>query len=85
MDRTGSLHAPTCNKTIGPWPCEACGKLSQYANTSKDKNMIYCRNESCGYRRIVDKRKCRIVENDGTVWGFDNQGNKWPMGRVAPL
>lgn len=82
---TGNLLGLTCKGVVGPWPCDACGKMSQFAEVSKDRNIVFCRNESCGFRRIIDKRRSRIVENDGTIWGFDNQGNKWPMGRMAPL
>lgn len=61
---------------IGPWKCEQCGNLSQYAVATDSRNTIFCRNESCGFKRIVDKREFRIVENDGTVWVYDGHGNK---------
>lgn len=64
-------------KLVGPWPCEKCGKLSQYAVTTPKRNRVFCRNENCKYERIVDKRRSRIIEDDGSVWAFDNAGNKW--------
>ena len=60
----------------GPWPCESCGELSQYADVSKQVNIIFCRNPVCGFRRIVDKRHQRTVENDGSQWEYDGHGNK---------
>lgn len=60
----------------GPWPCEACGELSQYADVSKGINRIFCRNPHCDFKRLVDKRHSRVIENDGTVWEFDGNGNK---------
>lgn len=63
-------------RTVGPWRCEACGALSQFAEIRRGVNFVYCKNEACRYERIVDKRHSRIVENDGTVWEFDHAGNK---------
>lgn len=60
----------------GPWPCENCGELSQYADVTKGINRVFCRNPHCDYLRIVDKRHGRVVENDGTVWEYDNYGAK---------
>ena len=60
----------------GPWPCENCGQLSQYADVTQGINRIFCRNERCSFERIVDKRHSRIVENDGTCWEFYGDGSK---------
>lgn len=60
----------------GPWPCDACGQISQYAEVSKGVNRVFCRNPQCLYVRIIDKRRGRIIENDGTCWEFDDAGNK---------
>ena len=60
----------------GPWPCENCHELSQYADVTKGVNRIFCRNESCGFTRIVDKRHHRTIENDGTCWEYDGTGSK---------
>lgn len=73
----GSLLGLTSSQGIvGPWPCSECGELSQYADVQRYMNTIFCKNESCRYRRTIDKRRNRIVENDGSVWWFDNYGNK---------
>jgi hypothetical protein len=61
-------------KIAGPWPCEVCHNLSQYAEIRHDANHIYCK--WCGYERIIDKRESIIVENDGTFWRFDGEGHK---------
>jgi len=66
----------------GPWPCDQCGELSQYADVGPVINRIYCVNEACDFTRIVDKHYHRIVENDGTHWQYDGDGNKW---RTAPV
>jgi hypothetical protein len=60
---------------VGPWPCENCKALAQFADRSRFINRIFCKH--CGYQRVIDKRRCRIIENDGTVWAFDADGNKW--------
>ena len=61
---------------VGPWPCEQCGNLSQFADINKGINRVFCRNENCRYERIIDKRHHRIIENDGTAWEFDSDGTK---------
>lgn len=61
---------------VGPWLCESCGKESQFCDISGSKNRVFCRNPSCDFTRIIDKKNHRIVENDGSVWSFDNEGNK---------
>lgn len=61
---------------FGPWQCESCGNLSQFADINSRVNRIFCRNEACRYERIIDKKACYIVENDGTHWKFDDEGNK---------
>lgn len=61
---------------IGPWKCEECGKLSQFAEKRRGMNYIFCRNENCRYRRIVDMRFGRIVEADGTQWLYYDDGTK---------
>jgi hypothetical protein len=61
---------------LGPWPCEECGQLSQYAEVRSEVNHVYCKNEACRFERIVDKRRFRIVENDGTTWEYDGRGAK---------
>jgi len=58
----------------GPWPCSECGELTQYADITSRINRIFCRN--CDYTRLIDKRNHRIIENDGTHWTFDDDGNK---------
>lgn len=60
----------------GPWPCSECGQLTQYAHITRRINRIFCKNPSCNYKRIIDKKGHRIIENDGTHWLFDNDGNK---------
>lgn len=64
------------NEIIGPWECGECHQVSQYADVQSDINRIFCRNPSCRYERIIDKRKNVIRENDGTYWQFDSAGNK---------
>lgn len=64
-------------KLVGPWLCEQCGKLSQFAVIKTSKNRVFCRNENCGYERLIDKRHARIIEADGTVWAFNASGDKW--------
>lgn len=61
---------------IGPWKCDECKELSQYADIKPDRNHIFCRNPSCRFERIVDKRRQIIRENDGTFWKFDTNGAK---------
>ena len=74
---TGNLHALTSSRGIaGPWPCESCGQLSQYAEVKPQINHVFCRNENCRYERIIDKKHSRIIENDGTVWEFYEDGSK---------
>jgi hypothetical protein len=61
---------------IGPWPCDECKELSQFADVGLDINRIFCKNPSCGFRRLVDKKNNIIRENDGTFWSFDTDGVK---------
>ena len=61
---------------IGPWPCNECGELSQYADIGSKTNYIFCRNPNCKFERIIDKRRNIIRESDGTYWRFDTAGNK---------
>lgn len=68
--------------TQGPWPCERCGELSQFADVRLKYNRIYCKNEACRFERIIDKKEMRIVEDDGTQWRYDREGNKW---QVTPV
>lgn len=60
----------------GPWPCERCGQYSQFAECTSDINRIFCRNERCGFKRIVDKKRHRILESDGSLWAYDYLGRK---------
>lgn len=60
----------------GPWPCEACHEISQYADVKRGINRIFCRNPVCGFTRIIDKRSHRTVENDGTCWEYFGDGSK---------
>lgn len=62
--------------TVGPWPCEVCGYETQFAELRSGINYIFCRNEGCRFERYVDKQRRHIVENDGTCWEYDPQGNK---------
>lgn len=62
--------------TQGPWPCEKCGNLSQFCDVGIKINRIFCMNENCNFLRIIDKAVSRIVEDDGTVWEYDGEGNK---------
>jgi len=64
------------HKVVGPWLCSECGQVSQYADVRPERNFIYCRNEACRYQRVIDKTDNVIVENDGTFWRFDSEGNK---------
>ena len=61
---------------IGPWPCTECKEVSQYADVGATTNYIFCKNEACGFERIIDKENHIIKENDGTFWAFDDAGNK---------
>jgi len=61
---------------IGPWPCDSCKQLTQYADVGSETNYIFCRNPGCEFERIVDKRRSIIKESDGTFWRFDTDGNK---------
>lgn len=70
---------------IGPWPCEACGELSQYADVTRKINRVFCKNESCGFTRIIDKGRSVIQESDGTVWRFDTDGNKVQVRRQVDV
>lgn len=77
MSTLGNINGLYTTKGIvGPWVCSECGQLSQFCDITSRVNRVFCRNEACGYQRIIDKRACYIVENDGTHWKFDNQGNK---------
>lgn len=66
-------------QVVGPWRCERCNEMSQYAVTTPNRNRILCKNPSCGFERLVDKRRSRIIEPDGTHWMFDGNGNKWQV------
>jgi hypothetical protein len=55
----------------GPWPCEACGNMTQFADIKSDQNHIFCKNPACDFQRTVDKRNHRILESDGTLWSYD--------------
>lgn len=61
---------------FGPWQCEKCGQISQYADIRNAINRIFCKNPVCGFCRIIDKRNHRIIEDDGTEWEFDSNSNK---------
>jgi hypothetical protein len=61
---------------IGPWPCNECTEISQYAEIGRETNYIFCRNPNCTFERIVDKKRSIIKESDGTYWKFDEEGNK---------
>jgi hypothetical protein len=74
---TGNLQGLTCSGIVGPWPCENCGNLAQYADVKAEENIIFCR--ACTYRRKILKRVSRIIEHDGSIWAYDNQGNKRRM------
>lgn len=80
----GSLLGLTSKGIVGPWPCEKCGNTSQFGDVQPQINVIFCRTPGCTYRRQIDKRRFRIIEDDGSVWGFDNYGNKWPISRAWP-
>ena len=67
--------------TQGPWPCEKCQELSQFCDVGIKLNRVYCANPNCNFLRIIDKASSRIMEDDGTQWTFDSQGNKT---RVTP-
>lgn len=73
---TGNLRALISKGIAGPWPCEKCGQLSQFADIGPRMNRIFCKNERCRFTRLIDKQASRIIEDDGTVWEFDNLGNK---------
>lgn len=62
--------------TQGPWECEKCKQLSQFCDVGIKLNRVYCMNPNCNFIRIIDKAASRIVEDDGTVWEYDSQGNK---------
>lgn len=65
------------NAPIGPWPCEQCKEITQFAEVKGDKNHIYCVNEYCRHERIVDKKNRVIVEPNGTHWLYNpNTGQK---------
>jgi hypothetical protein len=73
----GSIQGLTrTHGIVGPWPCEKCGKLSQYADLTSKINRIFCKNENCRYMRVVDKWNKYIVEDDGTHWKFSDDGTK---------
>ena len=61
---------------IGPWPCSKCGEITQCADLGKYTNYIFCRNTSCDFERIIDKKRHIIKEDDGTFWKFDDAGSK---------
>lgn len=70
---TSSLRGIT-----GPWICQKCGHLTQYADVQPEVNRVFCRFTSCDYWRVIDKTNCIILEDDGTYWGFDPiTGDKW--------
>lgn len=58
---------------VGPWPCEQCKQITQYAEIKGDKNHIFCKNEYCKFERMVDVKKQRIVEADGTMWAYNTR------------
>jgi hypothetical protein len=70
---TGNLQGLTSNITgiNGPWLCEKCGHLTQYADVRREVNIIFCSYHRCDFRRTIDKRHHRIIEDDGSVWHFD--------------
>jgi hypothetical protein len=62
--------------TQGPWPCERCGGLSQFCDVGLKLNRVYCMNEGCRFLRIIDKASGRIMEDDGTQWEYNSNGEK---------
>lgn len=72
----GSLAGLTSKGLVGPWQCEECGEISQVCEITSRRNTIYCLNESCDFKRIIDKWSHIIIENDGTAWSFDEDGAK---------
>lgn len=66
------------NTLTGPWPCDQCGMMTQFAEIKHGRNKIFCKNELCRYTRTVDTFNRRIVENDGTQWQYDG-GKKWQV------
>lgn len=76
---TGNLQGLTSNvKGInGPWLCQECGHLTQYADVQREINIVFCTYHRCDFQRVIDKRHHRIIEPDGTHWRFDpNTGEK---------
>ena len=72
----GNLRGLISSGEVGPWPCEACGNVTQFAVVSRTRTVVQCLYENCNYRRMIDKVHNIIRENDGTWWRFDNDGNK---------
>lgn len=62
--------------TDGPFPCDRCKELSCFAHITLEKNTIFCKNERCGFKRVIDKRNMIIIEDDGSHWQYDNDGHK---------
>lgn len=61
----------TYNKLEGPFPCDQCGQLSCFAEIGAKENKIFCQNTHCNFRRVIDKSRQVILENDGTFWHYD--------------
>lgn len=59
---------------VGPWECEQCHNLTQFAEIQHGANHIYCK--YCGFERIIDKKRRIIVEDDKTFWTWDSEGKK---------
>ena len=79
-EATGSLQGLTSSirGIVGPWVCEKCGHLTQYADVQPDINRVFCRFLNCDFWRVIDKRHHLVVEDDGTTWEFDPiTGEKW--------
>jgi hypothetical protein len=72
------MRFPVDQKTVGPWPCEKCGKHTQYAKQGAEINSVYCVNPYCYYERIVDKKKRIVVEDDGRRWNIDAAARPGP-------
>lgn len=73
METIGNLQGLTSDihGIIGPWKCEKCGHMTQYADVGETINIIFCRFHRCDFRRTVDKRLHIIIEDDGSMWEFD--------------
>jgi hypothetical protein len=73
---TDIIGLKTRRGIVGPWECEKCHQISQFCDIGATKNRVFCRNPSCDYTRLIDKKHNTIREDDGTVWMFDSEGNK---------